>query len=148
MYWLITHKSAYRKLKEECKTLLAQEDFEYAKLGDIKRAPYLNACINEALRLLPSGPNGMQRVVDTPGGISVNGIYVPEGTKINVHPWTMHHDARSFEKPWDFIPERWIEGSGFKGAHNTTAFIPFALGAYSCIGKNLALLQIRMYLVK
>ncbi|KAI8931832.1 hypothetical protein NX059_011468 [Plenodomus lindquistii] len=148
MYWLLTHKEVYYKLKEECGNLFGpEEEFEYAKLGDVKRAPYLNACINEALRLLPSGPNGMQRVVNTKGGITINEIYVPEGTQVNVHPWTLHHDARSFEKPWDFIPERWIPDSGFKGAHNPLAFIPFSLGAYSCIGKNLALLQIRMFLV-
>ena len=100
MYWLLTNKEAYYKLRDECKNLFApDEKFEYSKLGDVKRAPYLNACINEALRLLPSGPNGMQRVVDVKGGIMVNEIYVPEGTKVNVHPWTLHHDPRLFEKP-------------------------------------------------
>ncbi|KAH7085894.1 cytochrome P450 [Paraphoma chrysanthemicola] len=89
----------------------------------------------------------MQRVVNSKGGITVNDIYVPEVTKINVHPWTIHHDSRLFEKPWDFIPERWIPSDGFKGTHTPDAYIPFALGAYSCIGKPLALLQIRMYLV-
>ncbi|KAH7095538.1 cytochrome P450 [Paraphoma chrysanthemicola] len=148
MYWLLTHKEAYYKLRDECENLWGpSESVEWAKLGDTKRAPYLNACVSEALRLLPPGPNGMQRVVNTKGGITVNDIYVPEGTKINVHPWTIHHDSRLFEKPWDFIPERWIPGSSFKGTHTPDAYIPFALGAYSCIGKPLALLQIRMYLV-
>lgn len=90
----------------------------------------------------------MRKVVNTKGGIKVNDMYVPEGTKISEHPWTMHHDARWFEKPWNFIPERWIADSGFQGAHNPKAFIPFAIGSYGCIGKNLALLQIRMFLVR
>lgn len=136
-------------MRAECLTMFGpNEEFDASKLGDPKRAPYLNACISEALRLMPAGPNGMQRVVNTAGGILVNDIHVPKGTKVNVHPWTLHHDARWFEKPWDFIPERWIEGSDFKGSHNPSASIPFALGAYSCIGKNLALMQIRMFLMK
>jgi len=129
-------------LRTECRNIFKpQEDFDAAKLGDWKRAPYLNACVNEEVRLLPSGPNGMQRVVVTPGGIMAsNGMHIPEGTKVSVPTWTVQNDPRSFEKPWDFIPERWIEGSGFEGAHNTTAFMPFSLGAYSCIGKPPALL--------
>jgi cytochrome P450 len=150
MYWLLLDKNAYQKLRTECRRIFAPgEDFDAAKLGDWKRAPYLNACVNEAVRLLPSGPNGMQRVVITPGGLMApNGMHIPEGTKVSVPIWTVHHDARNFEKPWDFIPERWIEGSGFEGTHNPTAFMPFSLGAYSCIGKPLALLQIRLFLYR
>ncbi|KAH9206201.1 cytochrome P450 [Leptodontidium sp. 2 PMI_412] len=124
MYWLANDKAAYQKLRAECLTMFGPDkEFDASKLGDPKRALYLNACISEALRLMPSGPNGMQRVVNTAGGIMVNDIYVSEGTKVNVHPGTLYHDARC-------------------------ASIPFALGAYSCIRKNLALMQIRMFLMK
>ncbi|KAH7133887.1 cytochrome P450 [Dactylonectria macrodidyma] len=149
IYWLVHNENAYKKLKEECLDIFNSEDeFDSAVLGDPLRAPYLNACINEALRLLPPGPNGMQRVVDTPGGIVIDGKHVPEGTKISVHGWTLHHDPRNFEKPWDFIPERWIENSGFEGAHNLGAFIPFSQGVYACVGRHLALMEIRIFLVK
>jgi len=50
----------------------------------------------------------MQRVVNTTGGIILDGKHAPEGTKISVHGWSVHHDPRYFGKPWDFIPERWI----------------------------------------
>ena len=148
MYWLLLDKEAYQKLRIECQSIFAPgEDLDAARLGDWKRAPYLNACINEAVRLLPSGPNGMQRVVTEPGGLmDPNGRHVPAGTNVSVPTWTVHHDPRNFEKPWDFIPERWLEGSEFKGTHNPTAFMPFSLGAYSCIGKPLALLQVRLFL--
>ena len=150
MYWLLQDRRAYLKLREECKTIFSEgEEFEASRLGDWKRAPYLNGCAMEALRLLPSGPNGHQRIVNSPGGLMTPiGLHIPEGTKVSVPTWTVHHDPRNFEKPWDFIPERWIEGSGFEGAHNPTAFMAFSLGSYSCIGKPLALMQIRMFLYK
>ncbi|KAF2809358.1 cytochrome P450 [Mytilinidion resinicola] len=145
LFYLTRHPAAKAKLQAEVNTLFKDEPFDAAKLGG---PPYLNACINEALRMIPPGPNGMQRVVNTPGGITLNGRYVPEGTKISVHGWSVMHDPRNFARPEEFIPERWIEGSGFKGAHNAAAFIPFSQGTYQCVGRRLALQESRMFLVR
>lgn len=86
--------------------------------------------------------------MNTPGGLMVGGHLVPEGTKISIPTWTVYHDPRNFERPWDFIPERWIEDSGFMGVHNKIALMLFALRTYSCIGKPLALLQLRLFVYK
>jgi len=144
-YFLVQNPNAYKKLKEEVNGLFKDEEYEAVKLGDLDRAPYLNACINESLRLFPPGPNGMQRVVNTPGGLTLGGKHVPEGTKISVHGWSVHHDPRYFERPMEFIPERWLENSEFKGVHNASAFIPFSQGVYGCVGRRLALQEARMF---
>ncbi|KAI9736063.1 MAG: hypothetical protein M1818_006239 [Claussenomyces sp. TS43310] len=147
-YFLTQNPGAYAKLKKEVNGLFQDEEYEAAKLGDKDRAPYINACINESLRLFPPGPNGMQRVVNTPGGIQMDGKYIPEGTKISVHGWTVHHDPRYFERPMEFIPERWLEDSEFKGVHNSSAFIPFTQGVYQCVGRRLALQEARMFIYR
>jgi cytochrome P450 len=145
LFYLTRHPKALAKLQQEVNGLFVNEPYDAAKLGN---ATYINACINEALRLIPPGPNGMQRVVNTPGGIILNGKHVPYGTKISVHGWSVHHDPRNFERPNEFIPERWIEGSGFKGVHNISAFIPFSQGTYQCVGRRLALQESRMFMAK
>lgn len=150
MYWLLLDPAAYLRLQTECREMFSKDqDFDAARLGDWNKAPFLNGCVYEALRLIPSGPNGMQRVVNTPGGVvTPQGLHIPENTKVSIASWTVHHDPRNFEKPWDFIPERWIPDSGFQGVHNPAAFIPFSLGSFSCIGKPLALLEIRLFLYR
>ncbi|OQU97048.1 hypothetical protein CLAIMM_03051 [Cladophialophora immunda] len=108
------------------------------------QAKYLNGVINESLRLYPPGPNGMQRTTPK-GGCFIDGQYLPEGTQLSVHGWSMHRDPRYFSHATEFIPERWVdEERPADYHHDTRAFIPFNLGQYACIGKGLALLEMRL----
>lgn len=43
----------------------------------------MNGVINEALRLVPPGPNGMQRSAPA-GGCFIDGEYIPEGTQVRL----------------------------------------------------------------
>lgn len=106
--------------------------------------PYLNACINEALRLLPPVPSGVQRCVPaTSGGKMIEQSFVPEGTNLFIHTYSVHRDSRNFApNPDAFWPERWLPETKTE-AHNVTAFTPFSYGPASCAGKNLALLELR-----
>lgn len=80
--------------------------------------------------------------------------FIPEGTTTNVHIYTLHRDERNFSLPTEFLPERWLpaqdrlalEPTIFGGRdfmHDTSAFIPFSYGPADCIGKRLALHEIR-----
>lgn len=51
-------------------------------------------------------------------------------------------DESIYEHCEEFIPERWYSKPNMI-KHND-AFIPFSTGPYSCIGKNLAYLEIRL----
>lgn len=83
--------------------------------------------------------------------------FIPEGTTTNVHTYTLQRDARNFSpSPERFIPERWLTEDkqvalepqlfGHHGyvAHNAAAFIPFSFGPADCIGKRLAMQELRM----
>jgi len=61
----------------------------------------------------------------------------------------LYTDPRWFEQAEEFIPERW--SSQPELIHNKNAFSPFLIGSYSCVGKNLAFLEMRLltyYIVK
>ena len=55
----------------------------------------------------------------------------------------MHRDPRNFSRPNSFWPERWLPETKTE-VHNPNAFMPFSYGPENCVGKNLALLELRV----
>lgn len=102
--------------------------------------PHLNGVINETLRLHPPVPSGGYR--ETPSqGITVAGQYIPGHTTIVAPRYTIGRLESCFEQAEQFIPERWYSAPAM--VKNKRAFAPFSQGRYSCVGKNLALGELR-----
>jgi cytochrome P450 len=51
-------------------------------------------------------------------------------------------DERYFPRGKEFIPERWTE-QWAEGVRERRAYIPFGYGVHSCVGKQLALNEMR-----
>ncbi|PPQ83271.1 hypothetical protein CVT25_004010 [Psilocybe cyanescens] len=109
--------------------------------------PYLNAVINEALRLQPPVPSGLQRAPDVgTGGKLIGSTFVPEGTGVYLPPYVIHRDERYFyPNPNAFWPERWLSGDP-NTKTNQAAYIPYSVGPMNCAGKLLAQLELRVVL--
>lgn len=65
-----------------------------------------------------------------------------------MHAFSIHHDSRNFSHPDTFWPDRWLIADGKqvhseKITHNPGAFMPFSTGPLNCVGKNLAMLEMR-----
>ncbi|EIN09211.1 cytochrome P450 [Punctularia strigosozonata HHB-11173 SS5] len=149
-YYLLTHPPVYRRLQGEV-------DAAYANSGDgenvdpavLSEMPYLNAVINETLRMQPALPNGVQRRKPFGSGdITVGAYRIPAGTTVQIPSYSIHRDPRYFyPEPNTFIPERWITGADITKAHgfalDKDAYIPFSYGATNCVGRPLALLELR-----
>ena len=83
--------------------------------------------------------------------------FVPEGTNVRIPIWSLHHDARNFSLPEAFWPERWLIADGLEQPeasmlqqicelkHNLDAFVPFSHGAANCVGKSLAMQEMRVF---
>lgn len=145
---LCRNQDQIKKLQAEVDSCWdGQVPLEASMLGPAG-APYLQGVIDEALRLWPPAPAGMQR--RTPeGGIIVDGQLVPENTLVSVTPMAIQRDERYYSKPNEFIPERWVDSqrpSEFN--HEPKAFIPFTVGQFACLGKNLAYQELRMFVGK
>lgn len=79
----------------------------------------------------------------------VDGKFVPDSTQISVNPLALQRDEKYFSKPLEFIPERWVEDMRPKDfVHEPKAFMPFTVGQYTCLGKNLAYQEIRLFVTK
>lgn len=81
--------------------------------------------------------------------------FLSEGTAINVPPYVLHHDERNFSpRPDDFWPDRWLGSQTTSEIKehsisepiitNTTAYLPFSAGNANCVGKGLALADMRV----
>lgn len=105
--------------------------------------PYLNACIEEGLRLFPPAPLALPR--DSPGAF-IDGHYVPEDVVVGVELYAMHTSPRNWVDPDSFRPERWI-GAGLAG-DDRRASQPFSTGPRACLGINLAYMELRIALAK
>ncbi|PIL29990.1 cytochrome P450 [Ganoderma sinense ZZ0214-1] len=150
---LLSNPDAYRKLQAEVDRFYPPGETITTKHH--KEMHYLNAVLNETLRLFPAVPAGTQRQVQRNGeGITVDSLYVPPGTIFWMHVYSFHRDPRNFSpSPNAFLPERWLVGSGAETGydvapmagyvHNEAAFIPFSHGPMNCVGKALALQQLK-----
>ncbi|GAB1320003.1 Cytochrome P450 monooxygenase astJ [Madurella fahalii] len=113
---------------------------------------YLNAVLNEVLRLCPPVPWMPPRQVPE-GGSTVCGRWLPGGTAVSITFTSMHREPNSFHAASEFHPERWLpmattdKDSPF--FHDRRQAVqPFSVGPRSCIGQNLAWAEMRLALAK
>ncbi|KAF1992814.1 putative RNA polymerase II mediator complex component Srb8 [Amniculicola lignicola CBS 123094] len=112
--------------------------------------PYLDAVINEALRLCYPVPGGLPRLV-VEDGDTYAGHFVPGGTAISIRPYVVFRSPKYFAKNLSFVPERWLPPSErpLEYANDRlSACQPFSVGPTNCIGKPLAWAEMRILLTK
>ncbi|KAF2122225.1 cytochrome P450 [Lophiotrema nucula] len=140
---LIWNPRCYKILAEEIRSTFANE--EDITFNAIQNLPYLNACIEEVLRIHPPVPAGPPRVVP-PGGDFIDGHWVPGGVTVSVGAWASSHNPLQFRAPDAFIPERWLDPRYDSDVKK--AMQPFSLGPRNCIGKNLAYMEMRIVIAR
>ncbi|KAK5128233.1 hypothetical protein LTR85_002900 [Meristemomyces frigidus] len=138
---LLWNPDKYRKLVDEIRGAFQNEsDVNYENLSKLT---YLNACIEEGLRIHPPVPTGLLRTVPE-GGDTIDGDFVPGGTSVAVGSWSAAHNPVNFRDCDAFIPERFLDkayDSDYKKAVQ-----PFSLGPRGCIGRHLSYLEMRLIL--
>ncbi|KAK6224302.1 cytochrome p450 [Colletotrichum tabaci] len=124
----------------------AFEDEDGITIQSTAGLSYLNAVIEEALRLGPPGPGTFPRVVPD-GGRTVCGSFVPAGYSVGVHHLSINRSPAHFREHDGFHPERWLDDPRFESDKKAAAQ-PFSFGPRNCIGKNLAYAEIRTILAR
>jgi cytochrome P450 len=135
-YLLSENPQAEGKLHEELAGVLRGVP---AGVADLERLPYLHAVVSESLRLYPPAYM-LARANITP--VNIGEYEIPAGTTILSSQWVTHRDARYFEEPEAFRPERWMDGLEDRLAGGT--YYPFGDGPRRCIGQGFALLEIAL----
>nr|P0DPA4.1 RecName: Full=Cytochrome P450 monooxygenase FCK2; AltName: Full=Cytokinin biosynthesis protein 2 [Fusarium pseudograminearum CS3096] len=106
----------------------------------LSKLRYLQACIDESMRLYPAIPSGLQRMTP-PEGLDIGNTYLPGDTIVTIPTYTFNRDERLFTHADKFIPERWTTKKEL--TKDPSNFVPFSIGQYSCVGKQLGLMETR-----
>ncbi|KAL6707396.1 hypothetical protein ACN47E_004175 [Coniothyrium glycines] len=139
-YELCKNPDAQRKAREAVE--LACPKKTHLDVEDIANIPILDGVINEAMRLHPAVPSGVQRETPPEGITLPNGTYIPGNVIIWMPIHCIQRDPRYFQKPLQFMPERWTDEQP-QAVIDKRAFMPFNVGAYNCVGQKLAMLELR-----
>ncbi|KAJ5672847.1 hypothetical protein N7507_001974 [Penicillium longicatenatum] len=146
-FYLQKTPESYIKLSKEVReAFTTEEDITFLSVA---RLPYLNAVIEESLRMYPPAPAIGPRVVPDKGAF-VCGEFIPGKTSVSVAHYSAFRGASNFAEPDSFLPERWLRDNDDERFRNDKreALQPFSLGPRACIGRNLAYAEMRLILCK
>ncbi|KAJ8124653.1 hypothetical protein O1611_g8987 [Lasiodiplodia mahajangana] len=144
-YELLAHPEDLQKVREELAQAIPDAN-ETPSFSQVDSLPYLNAVINEVIRLHPGVMNRQPRISpDLPIAYhdkhTGRDYVLPPGTLTTMSPLTTHMNADVFEDPYEFRPQRWIDNPKI-----ARAFLGFSRGSRSCLGMNLARKEMAMVL--
>ncbi|RXW13144.1 hypothetical protein EST38_g12708 [Candolleomyces aberdarensis] len=102
------HSEVQIKAQAEIDTVVGL--YRLPLVSDRPSLPYVHAIIKEVSRWYTVVPLGTPRVNTKDD--ECDGYSIPKGTLIFPNNWAMMHDPSVFDKPFDFIPERYLKDDG------------------------------------
>mmetsp|Transcript_37538 Transcript_37538/g.69971 ORF Transcript_37538/g.69971 Transcript_37538/m.69971 type:complete len:492 (+) Transcript_37538:40-1515(+) len=140
LFLLMKQVDVQEKIRREIKEICGAEALNYDKLREFQ---FLEAVLKESLRLYPSVPLDTKLVAraDT----LPDGTYVPAGTFLVYNSYAMgrHQDIWGADAS-DFRPERWLDTEHVKSPYENPVF---HAGPRECLGKRLAMLEMKAMLI-
>ncbi|TGO26033.1 hypothetical protein BPAE_0067g00050 [Botrytis paeoniae] len=137
LYNILKNPQLQRQLEDEVDTL--GDDFVSK---DVEGLPFLNAVIDEGLRLWGAAPGALPRIVPQEGA-ELDGHFLPRFMTVSTQSYTIHRDPDIFPEPERFDPQRWL---GPKSDDFKTANHAFGAGTRTCIGIHLARMEMQLTL--
>lgn len=130
-YYLLKNPRYMERLTKEIRsTFSTVQDLDLDVLAGLK---YLDAVLQEGLRMVPPVPIALPRVVPQ-GGAQINEHWIPGGTTVGVHHLATYRSEQNFKDPHEFHPQRWLGDPEFED-DRLDAAKPFLTGPMNCIGK-------------
>lgn len=139
---LLHHPEKLRNLINELTSVFSDGPCQSLNHDNLKDLKYLNAVINEILRLFPAPMGGILR--QTNNDMMIDGYFVPKDTIVSASIYQVQHSKEIWGVDADeFVPERWINGDSVELKRN---IFTFGAGSRLCIGNNFAMMEIRLVL--
>ncbi|TVU29298.1 hypothetical protein EJB05_20859, partial [Eragrostis curvula] len=129
---LLQNPDTMKKLQEEIAAVVGTN--RHLEEADLNHLPYLQAVVNETLRLHPAVPfaTGLAEAA-----VEVQGYNIPKGTTTFVNIWGIGRDPKVWDEPEKFMPERFLQNDvNFFGTD--FELVPFSAGRRICPGLPLA----------
>ncbi len=130
-YLLALHPEAEARLHAELARVLGARAPGH---DDVPALKFTRAVIEEAMRLYPPVPILSRECL---ADDVIRGRPVPKGSTMMVVPWLLHRHALLWERPHEFVPERFTDA--WPTRHAKFSYVPFSAGPRICLGAAFAL---------
>ncbi len=137
-YLLATNRDKLAKAQQEIDETIGGRPIAIEDLRDL---PYLEMCLKESLRRLPAVwiyAREAQR------DLRLGDYFFPKGAILAISPLATGRNAKYFDHPLEYRPERWTRE--FERELPKGAYVPFAAGPRVCLGKQFAMMEMRIVL--
>lgn len=138
-YLLASNPKELEKVVAEVDAVLAGGVPTY---DSVQHLSYLQACVDETLRLYPPVPGDPKYAVND--DVLPDGTFVPAGTTVSWLAYTMGRYEKFWDNPEEFTPSRWFEADGVtRKKLMPFLHIPFQAGPRTCLGQRMAYLEVK-----
>lgn len=169
---ILQNPDAFQRLRKELDDAHERLNVLSLPFRELDKLPYLSAVVRESVRLHPSITYQLPRI-PPPGGMDICGYHVPSSVSCGISPAAMNRSTSLFgEDAYQWIPERWLpindtaeEAKRLRIMEQnlttvsplslnvpcenrtfpTDTMIKFGMGSRSCVGRNLALVEVYKY---
>ncbi|KAI9591962.1 cytochrome P450 [Syncephalis fuscata] len=145
MYFMTEYPECAQKLREEIMAVYPYSSTEIA-YDAIKSLPYLEAVLQESMRMRSIVSHGLYREIPEEG-LTLGGYFLPPGTVVTSCIILINFDENVFPDPHVFRPERWLTTPEHLATMKKYS-IPFSIGPRACIARNLAWMELRLTIVE
>ncbi len=133
-FWVGKNPGVQLAIRSECQAL-----WDGPSLKALVSLPYLTATCQEVLRLSTVLPTVSGRRLTLP--LEIMGYHIAQGLTLAPCEYLVHRREDIFPEPLAFRPERFLERRF--GPHE---YFPFGGGNRSCVGRNLAPMELKVVL--
>ncbi|EGU87693.1 hypothetical protein FOXB_01789 [Fusarium oxysporum f. sp. conglutinans Fo5176] len=139
-YELALYPKVQQRLRDALKESIPDRNGA-VELKDLESCTYLDWTIKEMLRLHPSLPSFLERVVPE-SGATIAGYRLEPGIVVSMSALVQHKIESIFPDPDEFVPERW----GAETDQMRLNSLAFSTGPRSCVGQSLAVMQMKIHM--
>ncbi|CAF1161564.1 unnamed protein product [Adineta steineri] len=146
IYYVSKKPEIQRKIKEELKRNGITRETILDNFDLLNECKYIDCVVKETLRIAPFGLGAFRTVTED---TIIDGVKFRKGENIVCAFSLIQNDPRYWKlDPTQFIPERFYGTDAPDANHHPFAFFPFGGGHRTCIGQDLARLELKIIIIR
>ncbi|XP_078588758.1 cytochrome P450 2U1-like [Branchiostoma floridae x Branchiostoma japonicum] len=139
LLYMTLNPDIQHKVQEELDAVVGES---LPALSHRSQLPYVNACLQEVMRIRPVGPLAIPHA--TTEAVKLREYDIPKGTQVLPNLYSLHMDPAYWPYPDRFDPERFLDAEG-NVINKPESYLPFGGGRRGCLGEQLARMELFLF---